>query len=307
MKPNQFLLGLMIVSFTTFVHAQDALELEADLSFADSEAAIIEAEEAKARADEEKRLRQQAEAEAKHQMNEAKRVEADAKKRIAQLEKEEAVAKAAKEKAELEIQKALKRQEAARNEVAAAEAKLQEAERQRDETLAIKEREIEAHRVLVEQKKQIEETIKKRKAEQISLLKDIDQAKKQVKAMELQTQMALTSEESERRGLQNQLSKQRQELFRMAERVTQLESKLNQAGGPAPVSVKSASNATSRAGAQRVLTVKRTCNIRVRPNTAANVLRQAKPGAKFEVRKLDAKWVQVVGPEHEYMSMVCFQ
>lgn len=303
MKPRLFLLVFMSLSLTTAVYAQDALQLEADLSFADSEAALVEAEEAKERAEEEKRLRQQAEEEAKRQMSEAKRVEADAKKRIAQLEKEEAQAKAAKEKAEAEIQKALKRQEVARNEVAAAESKLQEAQKQRDETLAIKERELEAHRVLVEQKKQIEETTKQRKAEQIALLKDIDRAKKQVKALELQTQMALNSEASDRRGIQSQLARQRQELFRIAERVTQLESRLGQAGAIQPVST----GVAARAGTQRVLTVKRNCNVRIRPNTAANVLRQAKSGQRVEARKLDAKWVQVVGPEHEYMSMVCFQ
>ena len=270
---------------------QGGIELESDLSFADSEAAIVEAEEAQERRDEEMRLQQQAEAEAKRQVQEARRVEADAKKRIAKLEREEAQAKAAKEKAEGETAKALKRQEAARNEVAAAELKLQEAQQLRDQALATKEQELETHRVLVEQKKQIDRQTKEHKAEHIAIIRDTERAKQQVKSLELKTQIAINSHESDRKALQSELAKQRQEMFRLAERVSQMESRLG-AGG---VSL-AAQPVAGRSQQQGALTSRRNCNVRARPSTAANVLRQLSAGTQVQARRVDATVERIPPP-----------
>lgn len=297
-----FVVTMIFLMGPLSAYAQEGFEIEADLSFADSEAALVEAEEAEQRRNQERRMQQQAEAEAKHQMEEARRVEADAKKRIAQMEREEARAKAAREKAEAETAKALERQEVAKKEVAAAELKLQEAESQRDEALASKEREIETHRLLVQQKKDIEEQTKNRKAEHIALLRDVERAKQQIRTLELQTQKALTANESDRRGLQNQLAKQRQEMFRLAERVGQMENSISQ-GGVTPAA-QSAAGARSQQG---TLKAKRNCNVRARPSTAANILRQVSAGTSLQARRVDARWVQLLGGGQEYMAVSCFQ
>ncbi len=300
-RAQTILAALLIFVGAPYAIAQEGFELESDLSFADSEAAIVEADEAKERRDEEQRLQRQAEAEAKRQMQEAKRVEADAKKRLAQLEREEAQAKAAKEKAEAETAKALKRQENARSQVAAAELSLQEAERLRDEASRVKENEIETHRILVEQKKQIDQQIKDRKAEHIALIRDTERAKQQVKSLELKTQVALSSHESDRRAFQSELAKQRQEMFRLAERVNQMEAKLSQG---AAVSLVAQPVARAQQGA---LKAKRNCNVRARPSTAANVVRQVSSGTQVQARRVDSKWVQLIGAGQEYMAVSCFQ
>ena len=91
-------------------------------------------------------------------------------------------------------------------------------------------------------------------------------------------------------------------MFRLAERVSQMESRLG-AGG---VSL-AAQPVAGRSQQQGALTSRRNCNVRARPSTAANVLRQLSAGTQVQARRVDAKWVQLLGPNQEYMAVSCFQ